>query len=769
MRLPRPAGRAGLQTPRKAIGEGRIGFRRGDIVRAGGRGWLSCLIGMLLLAAIAAPAPVRASDAPVAIAPRVGAEEASGRQTRPAYPVTRRDDLVETRFGIAVADPYRWLESDARSDPDVRAWVAAENEATQAYLRTLPGRNALRARMAQLYSYERYGTPRKAGGRYFYTRNSGLQNQSPLYVRDALDGPERLLIDPNGFSADGATALAQWEPSADGRHLLLALQEAGSDWRVLRVLDVATGAMLDDEVRWARYSDLAWRQDGGGFFYSRYPAPPEGDARQSSARNQQLWFHALGTPQSADRLVYATPGRPELGHRARVTADGRWLVITSSAGTDPRREITLLAVDEAQARPVRLVRGLAHEWQFVGNVGDALYFRTTAGAPNGRLVVLDARRGRARPAELVPERLQTLVGASMVGHRLILAYLNAGRVSAEIVDLSGARRGDVPLPGLGAAAGFSGRQGDPETFFSYASFTTPSAIYRFNVETGELALFARPGLDFDPDRFVTEEVHYPSRDGTLIPMTIIRRRDVAASGRTAPTLLYGYGGFNVSQTPGFSPTRLAWVEQGGAVAIASLRGGGEFGPHWHDAGRLSNKQNVFDDFIAAAEYLKAHGYTGPDQLAIEGRSNGGLLVGAVVNQRPDLFAAALPAVGVMDMLRFDQFTAGRLWVDDYGRPDREEDFRNLLAYSPYHNIRGGTHYPAILVTTGESDDRVVPGHSFKYAAALQYADLGDRPHLIRVSARAGHGAGKPIDMLLDEYADSYSFLAYWTGLGLEGP
>jgi len=730
--------------------------------------WPAGLIGTLL--ALAGGAPARASsDAMSTIAPPIREGAATTLQPRIVYPQAHRDDLVETKFGVPVADPYRWLENDVASDPDVRAWVEAENGATQAYLHALPGRDALRARMAQLYSYERYGTPRKAGGRYFYTRNSGLQNQSPLYVREGLAGAERLLLDPNGFSADGASALAQWQPSADGRFLLYAVQEAGSDWRVLRVRDVARGRTLDDEVRWVRYSDLAWRADGAGFFYSRFAVPDERNARTWSARNQQLWFHAIGTAQAADRLVYATPGRPELGHRGRVTEDGRWLVITSSAGTDARHEVTLLALDTPGARPVRLVRGLDDEWQFIGNVGDALYFRTTARAPNGRLVMFDAGRPRRKPVEIVPQRRLTLAGASMVGNRLILAYLSEGQVVAEVADLAGRRQGDVPMPGAGAAAGFSGRVGDPETFFSYASFTTPATIYRYDVETGTVALFAQPRLDFNPDDFVTEEVNYASRDGTVIPMTIIRRRDLAASGRPAPTLLYGYGGFNVSQTPAFSPTRLAWVEQGGVVAIPSLRGGGEFGPGWHDAGRLSNKQNVFDDFIAAAEYLKSQGYTGPDQLAIEGRSNGGLLVGAVINQRPDLFAAALPAVGVMDMLRFDRFTAGRFWVDDYGRPDREADFHTLLAYSPYHNIRAGRRYPAILVTTGEHDDRVVPSHSFKYAAALQYADLGDRPHLIRIAARAGHGAGKPIDMLLDEYADSYSFLAYWTGLRLEGP
>jgi prolyl oligopeptidase len=692
---------------------------------------------------------------------------------RPAYPATRRLDLVETRFGVSVADPYRWLEADVRSDADVRDWVTAENEASFAYLRALPGREILRARMAQLYSFERYGTPRKAGNRYFYTRNAGLQNQSPLYVREGLHGEQHLLLDPNAFAEDGATALAEWLPSEDGRYLLYSVQDGGTDWRILRVVDVDSGETLPDRIEWVKYSPLAWNHDGTGFYYSRFDPPADGSKYQSTVEDHQLWFHAIGTAQSADRLICATHDRPKLLNRADVTDDGRWLVISSNEGTDPRYELTLISLAQqasgADARPIRLVRGLDYDWQLVGNVGDQLYFRTNAGAPGGRLVTLDAGRPRAKPREIVKERPQPLVGASMIGSRIVLAYIADGRTVAELVDLNGLPRGDVPVPGYGSAAGFGGKGGDPETFFSFSSFTTPSTVYRFNVETGETSIFAQPHLAFNPADYVTEQVFYTSRDGTRIPMFIVRKRELAVSGKPAPTLLYGYGGFNISQTQGFSPTRLAWMEQGGVLAVASLRGGGEFGKAWHDAGRLSNKQNVFDDFIAAAEYLKASGVTGPDQLAIEGRSNGGLLVGAVVNQRPELFAAALPAVGVMDMLRFDRFTAGRYWVDDYGRPDREPDFRNLLSYSPYHNIREGAAYPAILVTTADTDDRVVPGHSFKYAAALQHAALGDKPRLIRIETRAGHGSGKPTEKVIDEFADMYGFIAYWTGMKLATP
>jgi prolyl oligopeptidase len=544
------------------------------------------------------------------------------------------------------------------------------------------------------------------------------------------------------------------------------VQDGGTDWRILRVIDVDSGKTLEDEIRWVKFSDLSWRADGNGFFYSRFDPPKSGDEFQSTVENQTVYYHAIGTPQSQDVKIYATPGRPKLGHSAEVTDDGRWLLITSSEGTDPRYELTLISLTAANARPVKLVRGLDNEWSLIGNVGDTLYFRTDKAAPRGRLVTLDARRPGKAAVEIVAQRQQPLAGASMIGDRIVLAYLADAKTVAELVDLKGKDAGDVPLPGIGSAAGFGGKAGDPETFFAFSSYTQPSTIYRYDTATGLTNVFAAPKLAFDPAQYQTDQIFFPSKDGTQIPMFIIRRKDLAAAGKPAPTLLYGYGGFNISQTPGFSPTRLAWVEQGGTLAIANLRGGGEYGKDWHDAGRLSNKQNVFDDFIGAGEYLKANGYTGKDQLAIEGRSNGGLLVGAVVNQRPDLFAAALPAVGVMDMLRFDRFTAGRYWVDDYGYPSKEADFRNLLGYSPYHNVKPGVSYPAILVTTADTDDRVVPGHSFKYVSALQHAEIGEKPHLIRIETRAGHGSGKPTDKVIDEMADMYAFIGKWTGLAI---
>ncbi|MES2158083.1 MAG: prolyl oligopeptidase family serine peptidase [Pseudomonadota bacterium] len=706
--------------------------------------------------------PLLLAASPALAGPDAAAIAAGGQDLR--YPAARRLDLVEDHFGVKVADPYRWLENDVRADPAVRDWVDAENGLTRRYIDGLPGREAFKARMQALFAHGRYTVPRKAGGRYFYGYNKGLQNQTPLYVRDGLNGAQRLLIDPNDWAGDGASALAEWTPSPDGRYLAYAVQEAGSDWRTLRVLDVGSGKTLEDRVEWVKFSQTAWDGRGEGFFYSRFAAPAPGEAFRSSSEGQQLFYHRIGSPQEADILVYATPDRPALSHQAQVTSDGQWLLINSFQGIDPRREIQIAPLDGAPVRPRLLVRGPAQDWRLIGSRGATLYFITDDHAPHQRIVTLDATRPRRGPKEVVRERGDTLAGGSLVGNRMILAYMTQAETVAELVELDGRKVGDVPMPGMGTAAGFGGRNGDAETFFSFSGFVTPSSIYRFDTATLQSELFARPDLPFNPDDFGIEQRLYPSKDGTQIPITIIRKRVLADKGQAAPTILYGYGGFNISLTPGYSATRLAWLEQGGVYAIANLRGGGEFGKAWHEAGRGANKQNVFDDFIAAGEFLKANGYTSTDGLAIEGRSNGGLLVGAVVNQRPDLFAAALPAVGVMDMLRFDRFTAGRYWVDDYGSPGSARDFPLLYGYSPYHNILDGKDYPAILVTTADTDDRVVPAHSFKYAAALQAANVGDRPRLLRVESRAGHGAGKPVDKLIDEYADSYAFVAQFTGL-----
>jgi prolyl oligopeptidase len=678
------------------------------------------------------------------------------------YPATQRVDQVDELFGLKVADPYRWLENDVRVDPKVAAWVAEQNRVTDAYLATLPGRETFRTRMRALFDYERFGLPVKKGGRYFYSRNAGLQNQSVLYVRDRLDGEGRVLIDPNGWSRDGATALAEWRPSEDGRTLAYTVQEGGSDWRTIRFLDVRTGRALKDEIAWVKFSPIAWAKDGAGLFYSRFAAPKKGDEFQASNLNQQVYFHRLGTPQSADRLVYATPDRPKLSHRATVSDDGRWLVINSSdAGEES--EIVLVDLARPRSRPRVLVPGFESSWAFVGNVGSRLFFRTNAGAPRYRLVALDMGKARPTPVEIIAQGEGTLEDVELTGGTLIASTLVDARSEVRRHALDGLVLGTVALPGIGSAAGFAGDVDDPETFFAFTSFTRPSTIYRLDARTGATGVWAMPKVAFSPDGYVVEQSFFASKDGTRVPMFVVHKKGLSLKGG-APTILYGYGGFNVSLTPGFSATRLAWLEQGGVLAVVNLRGGGEYGKAWHDAGKRQNKQNVFDDAISAAEHLIARGVTTPQKLAIQGGSNGGLLVGAVINQRPDLFAAALPAVGVMDMLRFDRFTAGRYWVDDYGVPAREADFRTLYAYSPYHNIRDGVRYPAILATTADTDDRVVPGHTFKYAAAIQAADLGPKPRLVRIETRAGHGSGKPTDKVIEEAADLWAFTAKWTGL-----
>ncbi len=687
--------------------------------------------------------------------------------TAPDYPETRTGDVVETPFGEEVADPYRWLENDVRTDEEVAAWVASENAVTDAFLAKLPGRDALKARITQLTDYERFGLPTEKGGRYFYSRNDGLQNQSVLYVRDGLDGEARVLIDPNEWSEDDATALAGYTITEDGGKLAYLIQDGGSDWRTVKVLDVATGEVLDDTVEWVKFSGLDWAKDGSGFYYSRFPATGEGETFQALNKNHRVYFHTLGTDQSADELVYSTDDQPDLNHGAQVSDDGRYLVVTSSSGTDDRYEVTLIDREYPDAEPMTLVPGFENNFSYVGNVGNEFYFVTNDGAPLKKVVKTDITTNDPMWHTVIPESEQTLDGVSLVGGKLIASYLVDAKSKIEVFGLDGTPQGEVELPGIGSADGFGGEPDETETFYAFSSYNRPSTIYRYDVATGESTVWAQPEVSFDPDDFVVEQKFYTSKDGTRVPMFLVRSKAVAESGEAVPTLLYGYGGFNISLTPGFSPSRLAWMEAGGAYAVANIRGGGEYGKAWHDAGRLNNKQNVFDDFIAAGEYLIDQGITPEDGLAIQGGSNGGLLIGAVTNQRPDLFAAGNAAVGVMDMLRFDQFTAGRYWVDDYGYPSKEADWKVLRAYSPYHNIRSGVDYPALLVTTADTDDRVVPGHSFKYTAALQAADLGEKPQLIRIETRAGHGSGKPTDKAIEEAADVLAFLAAFTGLKLE--
>ena len=684
-------------------------------------------------------------------------------QATPAlvYPKAKTVDVVEDHFGIKVADPYRWLENDVRNDPEVAAWVAAENQVTNSVLQTLPLRSWFKDRMTALYNYERFGLPEKKGGRYFYTRNTGLQNQSVLYFRDGLDGAPKQLIDPNGWSADGATALAEWTPSDDGKLLAYSIQDGGTDWRTVKVMDVATGKTRKDELKWLKYGgNVAWAKDGSGFYYSRYPAPPAKTTFQSSTLNQRVYFHKLGTAQAADRLVYSTPGNPKLGHYAQVSDDGHWLVISTTLAGD-ENDVHVIDLKRPGSRPIAMFTGLKNQWNFVGNEGSRFFFSTDEDAPLKRVVAADALR-KIAPVTIIPEGKSALDNVSLIGGKLIASYLVDAKNEVRVYGLGGERLSTIPLPGIGSVSGFNGKSTDPETFFAFTSFNRPTTIYRYDAASGRATEWAAPKLTFDPDSISVEQRFYTSKDGARVPMFIVRRKGETGP---APTMLYGYGGFNISLTPSFSPANIAWIEHGGVYAVANLRGGAEYGNAWHDAGRLAHKQNVFDDFIAAGEYLKANGIAAPHGLSAIGRSNGGLLIGAVTNQRPDLFDAVSPGVGVMDMLRFDQFTAGRYWTDDYGHPDKEQDFKTLLAYSPYHNIKGGRPYPPLIAVTADTDDRVVPLHTFKYMAKLQsLPDAGNAPHLVRIDTRSGHGSGKPITKIIDEYADVYAFLSHFTGL-----
>ncbi len=684
--------------------------------------------------------------------------EAPGERAVIDYPPTVKIEQIDDYHGTPVPDPYRWLEDDVRESDAVADWVEAQNATTFGYLASIGERERIEGRLRELWDYERYGLPRREGGRYFFEYNDGLQNQDALYVQPDLAGEPRLLLDPNTWADDGTVALAAWYPSPDGKLLAYLEQDGGTDWRIARVLDVDSGKVAGDRLEWLKFTALSWAKDSSGFFYSRYPATADGDKFQSLNTDQAVYFHRLGDPQSADELVYARPDEPSWGFAAEVTDDGRYLVITVWKGTDDRYQVAVKELSDEAASVEMLIEGFDFDYTFVGNDGSRMFFRTSNQAPRGRLIAIDL----ASPApddwqEIIPASVLVLTQVEYVGGQFIAEYMQDAWSLVKRFDLDGKHLGDIDLPGIGSASGFSGDAGDPETFFRYSSFDTPPTINRLDLETSEVTVFKKPDVDFDSDRFVVEQVFYESKDGTRVPMFVTHSKDLQLDGSN-PTLLYGYGGFNISLTPDFSVTRIAWLEMGGVWAVANLRGGGEYGEAWHEAGKKLNKQNVFDDFIAAAEYLIDRRYTRPDKLAIFGGSNGGLLVGAVTNQRPELFGAALPAVGVMDMLRFHRFTAGRFWVDDYGSADDPEEFEALYAYSPYHNIRAGTEYPAVLVTTADTDDRVVPGHSFKYAAALQEAQGGDAPVLIRIETRAGHGAGTPTDKAIEAYADRWAFL-----------
>ncbi|MBX2811058.1 MAG: prolyl oligopeptidase family serine peptidase [Myxococcales bacterium] len=679
----------------------------------------------------------------------------ASEQTALIYPKARRTNIVDNYHGTQVADPYRWLEDlDA---PETRTWIDAQNDLTRSVLDTVVERTWIRQRLEALWNFERRGLPKKKGERYFFFRNDGLQNQDILYVANAPDTPGEVLLDPNTLSDDGTIALKSISFSQDGRLMAYGLSSAGSDWTEWRVLDTTTKKQLPDHIRWTKWSSVSWTANASGFFYARYPEPTAGDELEGVNENAKVYFHKLSTIQDDDELVYERQGEPKWNFYPSVTKDGRYLVVSTTMGTDHRNQVLVKDLQQKRAHLEALISEFKDEYTLIGNQGSRFWFKTTNQAPMGRVIAIDLDKPHPDHwIQVVPETQNTLNEASWIGGRLVLSYLKDAHSDVRVHELNGSLVRNVNLPGIGTAFGFGGEPNDSETYYTFVTFNEPGAVYRFDVSQGTSSLMWKPTVGFQSEAYEVKQVFYPSKDGTRIPMFLAHKKGLETTGDN-PTYLYGYGGFNISLTPSFHVPHLVWMDMGGLIAIPNLRGGGEYGKAWHDAGRLDNKQNVFDDFIAASEWLIKNGYTNSNKLAIAGGSNGGLLVGACMTQRPELFGAALPAVGVMDMLRFHRFTIGWAWVDDYGSSDDPEQFKTLLAYSPLHNLRKET-YPATLVTTGDHDDRVVPGHSYKFLAELQHVHRGTAPMLIRIETRAGHGAGKPTSKLIDEATDRFTFL-----------
>jgi prolyl oligopeptidase len=685
-------------------------------------------------------------------APRTAAR----RPMHLTYPASQKLDHTDDYHGTKVADPYRWLE-----EPDsdqTRNWVEAQNKVTFEWLAQIPNREPLRRRLTELWNYERFGLPHKKGGRYFYTRNDGLQNQNAVYVVDRLDGQPRLLLDPNTLSTDGTVALTSWVASDDGKLLAYGLAGAGSDWQEWYVLNVETGQKLSDQLKWIKFSGISWTPDGQGFYYSRYDEPPPDEQYTKANYFQKLFFHRLGDSQEKDTLIYKRDDEKEWGFNGNVTDDGRYLIISVWRGTEQKNQVFYKDLTQPEAAVVELLSGFDAEYEFIDNDGPMFWLATDLNAPLRRVIAIDTREpARTNWKELIAQSKDTLQDVGAIGGHFVARYLKDACSAVRVFTLAGQHVRDVALPDLGSVSGFAGRRDDSETFYAFTSYTIPGSIYRYDVTTGQSTLFREPKVAFDAKQFEAKQVFYKSKDGTRVPLMIVGKKGLKQDGQN-PTILYGYGGFNIAQTPGFSVSTIAWLEMGGVYAVANLRGGGEYGREWHEAGMLGKKQNVFDDFLAAAEWLIDNKYTSPEKLAIRGGSNGGLLVGAAMTQRPELFAAAVPAVGVMDMLRYHKFTIGWAWVNEYGSSDDAEQFQTLLKYSPLHNLKAGKKYPATLVTTADHDDRVVPAHSFKFAAALQAAQEGDKPALIRIEVRAGHGAGTPTTKLIETATDVLAFL-----------
>ncbi|MFZ1008585.1 MAG: prolyl oligopeptidase family serine peptidase [Candidatus Sulfotelmatobacter sp.] len=673
------------------------------------------------------------------------------------YPKTKTVNQVDDYHGVKVADPYRWLEDT--DSADTKAWVEAENKLTFDYLDKIPYRSAIRDRLLKLWNYERFTVPGQHGGRYFYEHNDGLQNQNVLLVADSLNAEPRTLLDPNTLSSDGTVALSGRVVSDDGKLMAYGTAASGSDWMEWHVRDVDTAKDLPDQIKWVKFSSASWTKDNKGFFYSRYDEPKQGTMMRDTNYFQKLYYHRVGTSQAEDKLIYDRPDNKELGFAGDVTDDGRYLIISVWQGSSPKNRLYYKDLTQPNSPVVKLLDDFDAQYNFVDNDGSVFWIQTDLDAPRGRLIAIDTRHPEKTDWKtVVAQGADKLEFSNVVDDLFLLGYLKDARTEVRVYDLTGKFIRNADLPGIGTANGFGGKRKDKETFYSFTSFISPAAIYRYDPQTGTSSLFRKPKVEFDPTKYETEQVFYKSKDGTRIPMFVTFKKGMKLDGEN-PTMLYAYGGFDISLTPTFNVPNIVWLEMGGIYAQPSLRGGGEYGEEWHQAGMKAKKQNVFDDFIAAAQWLIDNKYTSTPKLAIHGGSNGGLLVGACLTQRPDLFGATLPEVGVMDMLRFQKFTIGWAWTSDYGSSDNADDFKTLYAYSPLHNLKPGMKYPPTLISTSDHDDRVVPGHSFKFAATMQSDQAGPAPVLIRVETKAGHGAGKPISKRIDETADSFAFVA----------
>lgn len=683
-------------------------------------------------------------------------------QTAQGYPKAKKVDQVDDYHGVKVSDPYRWMEDTASTD--TQSWIEQQNKITDAYLATIPEREKIKARLTELWNYERIGAPSKiAEGFYLYSKNDGLQNQSVLYRSKSINDPGEVFFDPNKLSADGTVALSGSSFTDDGKLWAYGIAKSGSDRTEWKIKNLETGEHLTDTLRPNRQGGVSWLKDNSGFFYNRFPDAAAGAELKVASKFPKIYFHKLGTSQDEDKLIYERPDDGELFVGGFVTEDGKWFVINVTKGTQRMNEVHFKNLSDPNSPIIPLVNDRSNSWSFVGNDGPVFYFRTDKDAERGKLVGVNVLARARIWKDIIPQADETLNGVQMINDQFVANYLKDAYTKIKIFEKDGKFVRDVELPGIGTAGGFGGRQKDTETFYTYSSYNAPPTIYRYDMKTGKSTLFRQAKVKFDPNAFEVKQVFYPSKDGTKVPMFIVHKKGIKLDGNN-PTLLYGYGGFNINQTPGFSVARLPWLEMGGVYAVANIRGGAEYGKSWWANGARLKKQNTFDDFIAAGEWLIANRYTSNKKLAIQGGSNGGLLVGAVLNQRPDLFGAALPAVGVMDMVRFTEFTVGAAWKSDYGDPKDPTDFKVLYAYSPLHNVKAGANYPATLVTTADTDDRVFPAHSFKYTAALQAAQGGKAPILIRIETKAGHGAGKPTTKQIEEQTDIYGFLVKNLGM-----